>query len=91
MGTTEPIIIRNRPAIAARAAAERTVCTREYISILCRAGKLEGAQLANASWYVFIDSFETFLADRAQRKQHNREAIRALRRIEIACGEILTA
>lgn len=82
--------IDNRPVMTAREAAARAGCTRNYIGMLCRSGAVEGV-LLRTSWMVFSDSLERFLADRAIRKERNRQSLRMQRLAELACGTILPA
>ena len=88
MSPYDHLYIGEREIIPTAQAAQQVVCSREYISMLCRAGKLEAARLP-AGWYVFIDSLEQFITEREQHKEDNRQATRQLRLQEIARGEIL--
>ena len=91
MSPYDPLYIGEREIIPTAQAAQQVVCSREYISMLCRAGKLEAVRLLAVGWYVFIDSLEQFITERGQHKEDNRQTTRQLRLLEIARSEILHA
>ena len=49
MSPYDHLYIGEREIIPTAQAAQQVVCSREYISMLCRAGKLEAARLPEIS------------------------------------------
>jgi hypothetical protein len=67
--------------ISARIAAQRLKCAPDYISKLCREGKLAGEQIDGA-WFVLESSIGSFSQQRVLSKQQRAEALAQERRSE---------
>ncbi len=60
--------------ISSKHAGSRCGFTHDYISRLCRQGKLEGKKVGN-SWYVKEDAFEVFLKQNTKKKQKQKKEL----------------
>ncbi len=70
-----------RPLLSARKAAARLKCAQDYVSKLCREGKLVG-QLLEGQWYVDPASIAVFEQARMFAKQERAESLGQQRRNE---------
>ncbi|HVY72513.1 MAG TPA: immunoglobulin-like domain-containing protein [Candidatus Paceibacterota bacterium] len=69
--------------IPTRQAAERLSCAADYVSKLCREGKLEGEQI-DGQWYVTPESIARFEESRIAAKRQRAEELAKERRLEVA-------
>lgn len=83
-----PLLIDNREVLSAREAAQIARCTPRYIAKLCTQGSLHGMKLA-AGWFIYRDSLDDFLAERALRIAAQHQLLRARRHLEYSRGEII--
>ena len=54
------IFVDGRPFLSAREIARKHGCVRDYVTRLCRQGKVQGRRLGML-WYVDADSFAAFI------------------------------
>lgn len=78
----------NKKFLSSKAAAKKSAFTHDYISRLCRLGKLEGRKVAN-SWYVAEDSLNQFLAEQLKDKEKRSSELREQRKKEYEASQSL--
>lgn len=84
MKQTKKILSRNgTQMLSARAAAARLACAPDYISKLCRDGKLSGV-LVNGAWLVYGPSLDSFESSREEARAARSEELSALRKKELS-------
>jgi hypothetical protein len=69
------------PMLSAKNAARRLSCAQDYVSKLCREGKLHGTQIQGA-WFVEESSIAAFEHSRAEAKIERSEELARIRREE---------
>ncbi|HYF12937.1 MAG TPA: hypothetical protein VD928_01400, partial [Candidatus Paceibacterota bacterium] len=73
--------LQGEAMLSARAAAKRLSCAQDYVSKLCREGKLRGQQI-NGAWFVEESSIVKFEASRTNAKVLRKETLAAQRKEE---------
>ncbi|HEY4502781.1 MAG TPA: helix-turn-helix domain-containing protein, partial [Candidatus Paceibacterota bacterium] len=76
-GTSSPL---NRELISSKDAAQRAGFTHDYISRLCRFGKVDGEKIGNA-WYIDERSLEDFLAKQQAKREVRKQALSEERKV----------
>src|SRR3990167_2574390 len=74
--------------ITARHAAGRSGFTRDHITRLCRAGKIDARQIDN-TWYLDENSLEQFLLSQDRRKEDVAAQLSELRTREYKAQSVL--
>ncbi len=76
-----------RNYISAADAAQEAGCTRDYISLLCRQGKVRARRLGR-NWYVDSAGFRSFLVSKEYRMSKHRKELSGVRTREYKNGGI---